>query len=369
MHKSLIVFFLLSSLALSCEIGVSTVAGALGGTQPNCLPQVVYPGGNVDDPAVHARIVSAMDAKLASLAPKGCPSVLDMPHGMNGQDPRTFNSTIAGYLRKANQTVQHWGLWWEQVTNSTGALRTAGLGDLRRWIAYNNQYGFTPIVNLTSGGNNPAGVSYANRGAAYESFKTFAVNMVRQFPSVQYWELWNEVDGCTSSRCSTDLFGAKAGISRYDQGKNYAQMLAVTAPAMRAANPNIKIVLGGLGGIDTSTTSFSQAIVDAGATEYIDVWNIHVYGPIQYRVLNEGVLTRTWMNSNGLFNMQLILSEWGDLNTSQQLATESAAYVDIKKYGVYAMDVVYSFNSPDGYALFPDGVTPTATERYFISNP
>jgi len=360
------IFFLLSSLALSC---VSTVAGAQGGTQPHCLPQVVYPGGNVDDPAVHAKIVSAMDAELASLAAKGCPSVLDRPHGMNGQDHRTFNSTIADYLRKANQTIQHWGLWWEQVTNSTGALRTASLGDLTRWIAYNNQYGFTPILNLTSGGNNPAGVSYANKDAAYESFKNFAVNMVKQFPSVVYWELGNEVDGCSSTDCSTDIFGAKAGLTRYQQGQNYAQMLAAAVPSMRAANPNIKIVMGGLGGIDTSATSFSQAIADAGALQYIDVWNIHVYGAIQYRVLDEGVLTRTWMNSNGLRDNQLILTEWGDNNTSQQLATESAAYADIKKYGVYAMDVVYSFNSPDGYALFPDGATPTATEQYFISNP
>lgn len=351
------------------EIDISSSVGGQGGTQANCLPQVTYPGGNVDDSNVHAKIVAAMDAQLTLLSSKGCPPVPDMPHGINGQDPATFNSTIAGYLRSANQTTQHWGLWWEQVTNSTGSLRTAGFGDVDRWVAYNTQYGFTPILNLTSGGGNPAGVSYANKAAAYDSFKTFAVNMVKRYPSIEYWELWNEVDGCTSSSCSTDLFGAKAGISRYAQGQNYAQMLSVAVPAMRAANPNIKIVLGGLGGIDTSSTSFSQAIADAGATKYIDIWNIHVYGTIQYRVLDEGILTRTWMNSNSLANMPLILSEWGDQNTSQQLTTERAAYLDIKKYGIYSMDVVYSFNSPDGYALFPDRKTPNTTERYFISNP
>ena len=357
----------------------------IGGSSSECLPSTIYPSGaDTDLQATHTSIVAALDASLASIAAKGCPTVPDTPHGMNN----TRTSVVAApNMVAAHQIMQREGVWWEQVTDSTGAL----LNPARDLPAYDYFYANFPDHGLIlhwsigSGGNNPPGVSFANKAAAYQTMATFMANMVARYPNVVYWELMNEPDqyGTSGSRCNvscgsgigfSDIFGSNAGLNLYQQGQNYAQMLAVVVPAMKAVNPNVKPILAGLAFPDTASTSFSQGVFDGGGAQYLWAWNIHVYGPIAYRVLDETVMFRTWMNAHGLSGMALVITEWGD-NTgpggSTQQTAECAAYAEIKKYGLTVFDEVYASDDA-GWSLFtnPPNWTPTTTEQQcFINNP
>jgi Cellulase (glycosyl hydrolase family 5) len=354
----------------------------------SCLPTMTFPAGaDIDSSSTHAGIAASLDYSLASLAAQGCPPVPDMPHGMNNTRNTGNIDAALSNMVTAHQTMQREGIWWEQVTDSTGAL----LNPARDLSAYDYFYANFPSRGLTlhwsigSGGNDPPGVSFANKAAAYRTMATFMANMVARYPNVIYWELMNEPDqygtsgGLCNVSCSpgigfTDIFGSNAGLNLYQQGQNYAQMLAVVVPAMKAVNPNVKPILAGLAFPDTASTSFSQGVLDGGGAQYLWAWNIHVYGPIAYRVLDETVMFRTWMNANGLSNMPIVMTEWGD-NTgpggSTQQTAECAAYADIKKYGLIAFDEVYAFDDA-GWSLFtgtPNWTPTTAETNCFMNNP
>ena len=344
--------------------------------QCTCLPIVPYPGQangkDVDSSAVHTSIVSLMNTPLVANTASGCPPVPDISHGINGPNVQSESPKIAAILKSANQKTLRYGLWRDGIFNVNGSLNLSGLSQLDTSVAWASGNGFTQIVVISASSKDP--FTYSTQAASFQAYATAMVNMIHRYPGIVYWELDNEVDACAPNNCSTTLYGDYNGLSHYQQGQNYAKMLSIVVPAMRAANPNIKVVLGGLGGIDTTPTSWSQALVDSNAIQYIDVWNIHVYGAIAYRVLDEGIYYRTFLSANGQAKMPMFLTEWGD-NTSNQLANETAAYADLQKYCLYARDTVYSFNSPDGYGLFfPQSgkflsVTPNATEQYFMSHP
>ncbi len=93
---------------------------------------------------------------------------------------------------------------------------------------------------------------------------------------VKHWELYNEPDG-----------GSKPGDVRWGNfGAEYAEMLAVVYPAVKAADPEAKILLGGIAydWFDDQTAqpgpfvrSFVPDVLAAGGGAYFDVMNFHVY--------------------------------------------------------------------------------------------
>ncbi len=93
-------------------------------------------------------------------------------------------------------------------------------------------------------------------------------------PIVTYWEIYNEPD---SSVNTIDY----EGWGEY--GAEYAQMLAAVYPAVKAANPNASVLMGGLaydnfydkGG--NFIRSFLDDVLKAGGGAYFDVMNIHAY--------------------------------------------------------------------------------------------
>jgi len=365
---------------LSNSYGTSNTATAVVAANwgPNaCVPVVSYPSGytsnDVDNETVHTLIVNAMNSQLATLEADGCPPVPDMLHGMQGINLPTINTSLINSMYAAKQNTARWSLWWNGVTNSTGALVNVPAYFDQSYQA-SLEYAWTPVFLLSSGGPDSSIASFSNTAAAYQTFATYAANLVARYPDVTYWELWNEVDACQPNNCSTDIFGDYNGQSYYQQGQYYAQMLAKAVPAMKAVNPNIKILIGGLGGIDTTSTSFVQGVADGGGLPYIDIWNIHVYGTIAYRLLDEAMYYRTWLTAEGYGSMPMWATEWGD-NSSSQETNEAAGYTDIQTYGMYQQDILYDANSNDGYEVFGyNGGTnganlPNAAEQYFMSHP
>ena len=103
------------------------------------------------------------------------------------------------------------------------------------------------------------------------------------FPVVEYWEFYNEPD-------SGSITGAEKGTGYWgDFGDEYAQMLCAVYPAMKAASPRAKIVLGGIaydwfredGG--PFVREFLDDLLAAGGGQCLDVMNFHYYPPFEYK--------------------------------------------------------------------------------------
>jgi len=96
-------------------------------------------------------------------------------------------------------------------------------------------------------------------------------------PVVDYWEFYNEPD-------AGDELRAEYGASYWGHfGAEYAEMLCAVYPAMKSANPQAQVVLGGLaydafedqgGGF---VREFLDDVLTAGGGECFDVMNFHYY--------------------------------------------------------------------------------------------
>lgn len=124
--------------------------------------------------------------------------------------------------------------------------------------------------------------------AKVQAFARFMVEAVRRYSAppynVIYWELINEPDAYIFS--SDSVYGCW-GVKEdpYYGGEAYGRMLKTVAAAMKAANPNIKILNGGLlldkayNPADPATRSgrFFEGMLRAGAGASFDILSFHSY--------------------------------------------------------------------------------------------
>lgn len=149
----------------------------------------------------------------------------------------------------------------------------------------------------------PPGVSYADREAGYGRFAGFVADMARRYPSILYWELFNEMDSGF-----TCLFGASDNIAMRERGKNYADMLKVAYPVIKAANPACWILCGGM----NDTDEFPRGVYEGGGRPFFDIMNIHTYGvPVLTSFVERGKRVRTIMADNGDADKPLWNTEFG----------------------------------------------------------
>ena len=133
-------------------------------------------------------------------------------------------------------------------------------------------------------------------------------------PVVTYFEMYNEPD-------SGPIPGGEGWGTH---GAAYADMLKVVYPAIKAANPNAKLVFGGIGhdGFTENggvfVKSFLDDVLNAGGGDYFDVMNFHQYpafagswtsgkGPGLYE---KAMAVRKKLTDHGL-NKPLIITETG----------------------------------------------------------
>ena len=140
------------------------------------------------------------------------------------------------------------------------------------------------------------------RPEALDDFREFVTAVVERYDGdgtqdapngavVNYWEFYNEPD-----------WGSK--LPDYegwgDFGAQYAEMLKTVYDAVHAANPNAKVVFGGIaynffeedGGV--FIPSFFEDVLAAGGGDYFDIMNFHYY-PYEHNLFKW-----TQTNSSGL---------------------------------------------------------------------
>ncbi len=112
-------------------------------------------------------------------------------------------------------------------------------------------------------------------GAVVERFDGDGFDDAPGTPEVHYFELYNEPD--RGSLPNAPGWG--------DHGADYAAMLQAVYPAMKAADPQVKVLLGGIAydnfiGEEPEgafVKSFLTDVLNAGGGDYFDVMNFHYY--------------------------------------------------------------------------------------------
>jgi hypothetical protein len=95
--------------------------------------------------------------------------------------------------------------------------------------------------------------------------------------SVRHFEVWNEWNSGFGSRPAT-----KSGPAA-----DYARMLAPAAAAIRAANPEARVIAGATAGVDLK---WFREFIAAGGLEHADAVSVHSYTLFRYRVNPEGAI-------------------------------------------------------------------------------
>jgi hypothetical protein len=122
----------------------------------------------------------------------------------------------------------------------------------------------------------------------YDAFARFMAAAVERYSkppyNVKYWEIGNEPDA--PIRPDDFVFGCW-GVEKdpYFGGRAYGEMLKRVAPAMRAVDPSVKVLNGGLlldrpyepGKSPNTMGRFFEGMLVAGAGPFFDIISFHTY--------------------------------------------------------------------------------------------
>jgi hypothetical protein len=148
---------------------------------------------------------------------------------------------------------------------------------------------------------------------ALDEFAQFMYNLVKRYGAssygIKYWELGNEVDVDSSLVPPDSPFGCWGDqTDDYFGGGYYAQMLKSVYLAIKGADPQAQVVLGGLLVIcdpthalpsqDCKPANFLEGILNSGGGPYFDAVSFHAFAFYQYGHVYENL--PTWGPRGGI---------------------------------------------------------------------
>jgi len=266
-----------------------------------CLPVAAAPRGSIpaqmltnDNLRVYRR--SPTELWVYDMRP-------ELGMGMHGVPDEQLDMVRALGIRVVRHTM-----YWYSMENSTEP-GVYDPGYLARWddlVQRCQQKGIE--LEVIVHGNAP-GLSFDNRYEGYRRFAQFVAAMAARYPTIRFWELWNEMDVGF-----TDLFGAGATgpdgqpFPMVERGKMYAEMLKLAYPAIKKANPQAWVLTGGMSNVG----DFVRGIYEGGGKDYFDIMNIHTYGvPVRNSFIARGLHVYQVMKEFGDENRPLWNTEWG----------------------------------------------------------
>ena len=206
-----------------------------------------------------------------------------------------IDETTARQMNQAGVKFVRMTLYWDIMVNDPITYTNI-------WHDYGKifeKYNLIPVVVVHK---NPTDFSFDNKEEAYKAFADFMYSMVNEFKFVRYWQLWNEMDVY-----ATDIFGAKI-VSLEEIGKNYVEMLKLTYPKIKEANPDAIVILG-----PPIHPEFIENVYKAGGKDYFDIVSMHTYDfPIRWAYVQRGLQARSYMNKYGDTHKPLWNTEFGN---------------------------------------------------------
>jgi len=196
------------------------------------------------------------------------------------------DATGAGWVRKN-------GLLWSQVEPSPGDRKwDTGLGNELILASQRNLEVIlvvrsTPVWARKEIGSSACSRIHENHFEAFARFLRDAVRLYSKPPyNVKYWEIWNEPDAPPSN--SDIPFGCwGVGNDPNFGGEHYGEMLKVVYPAIKSADPEAQVLVGGLlldcnpniadACSNPRPPKYLEGIFEAGAGAYFDGISFHGY--------------------------------------------------------------------------------------------
>ena len=194
--------------------------------------------------------------------------------------------------------MRHNGLLWPNVEPIEGQRDWTAASDLEEKLERAAASGLSTILivrgtpdwaQLVPGSF--CGPIHPEKLSDYADFMVEAVSRYSQPPyNVKYWELGNEPDVDPLLVPSRSVFGCWGNyLAPYYGGGYYADMLKVVYPAIKSADPEAKVLIGGLlldcdpnlppEGKDCSSGNFLEGILSNGGGDYFDMVSFHGYTP------------------------------------------------------------------------------------------
>lgn len=157
--------------------------------------------------------------------------------------------------------------WWNDVERSRGSYNfNPGTWNTDRMVTMLEQRGLIPYCILGYGNTlyDTVNGNFVGpfTGAGRDAFANYAAAAATRYRGrVTYWEIWNEPN-------LAEFWGPNVSAA------DYAALVAVTAPRIRAANPAAVIVGGATSEIPLN---YLRTAFDNGLLDHIDVLSIHPY--------------------------------------------------------------------------------------------
>ncbi len=195
--------------------------------------------------------------------------------------------------------VRYNGILWSEVEPTPGARNWDALKQVEADLQAISAAGAVPMVVVRGAPSwaqaQPDTICGPIRADALPAFASFLSDLVaryRQPPyNVTFWELGNEPDAPFQLVGSTAPFGCWGDEQDEESygGAAYAAMLKVAYPAIKAANPQAQVILGGLildcapdrslpNGQPCRAGRFFEGVLRAGGGDYFDIVAYHAYG-------------------------------------------------------------------------------------------
>ena len=233
-------------------------------------------------------------------------------------NPSIFGVEAGGYrveqqLYRSAETQAHWlrnnvfAIEWSEVEKTEGKRdwNTQSIRDVERHMMLANQYGFQ-LIQIVRGTPQWAR-KYPGKGAScgpieqqkYRAFASFMRDVVTRYSAppfnVKYWEIWNEPDApALMGDNAQEVFGCwgEIGVDPYYSygGRHFGFMLQNVYPAVKAADPESKVILGGLllschptfekandSICSKLSAGFLEGVFIGGGGDSFDILGIHAY--------------------------------------------------------------------------------------------
>jgi hypothetical protein len=221
----------------------------------------------------------------------------------------------------AQEAGVHWlrnnGLFWDVVEATPGARDWQAVDGLESELRAAYAAGMETILIVRAAPEwarrVPGSECSAVRPEALDAMAAFVADAVARYKDapygVKYWELGNEPDVDPRLVGPSSPFGCWGNMDdSYYGGEYYARMLKAVYPAVKAADPEAQVLIGGLL-LDQDPSKdekanppgrFLEGILRAGGGDYFDAVSFHAYVGYDGQLHDWETLPGSWQERGGV---------------------------------------------------------------------
>ena len=207
----------------------------------------------------------------------------------------TTNQGVDKMYQAGSNWLRYNGVVWSAVEPTKGNFDWSSVNTLKTQLAAIQDKHLNIVLSVRGtpawAGEFPDTPCGPIKTSELPAFASFMSNLVSQLSvppyNIKYWEIGNEPD-VPINNIIGDLYGCwgRPGTTNYG-GEQFGEMLKVVYPAVKAADPNSKVLVGGLlldcdpdnppAGKDCSSSRFLYGVLANGNGAYFDGVSYHAY--------------------------------------------------------------------------------------------